>query len=62
MMYGGKPIEKLSDAVLLIAEKDCADQITKYQESPSAGQLAARIASVQAIAAAISTEKTKRSL
>lgn len=62
MTYGGKPIASLTDAVLLIAEKDCADQVAKYQASPSAEKLATRIAAVQAIGEAVAAEKAKRGL
>lgn len=62
MTYGGKPISPLSDTVLLIAEKDCTDQIAKYQESARAGELGSRITAVQAIADAVAAEKAKRGL
>lgn len=62
MTYGGKPISSLSDTVLLIAEKDCTDQIAKYQKSARTGELGSRITAVQAIADAITAEKAKRGL
>lgn len=63
MNYGGKPIASLTDAVLAIAETDCANQIAKLTAAGKAGperNYPAMLANVQAIADEVAAEKARR--
>lgn len=67
MNYGGKPISALTDAVLAIAERDCAGRIEKLKAAGppiEAGKdvrnYPAMLANVQAIADEIVAEKQRR--